>query len=117
MMHSCIQANKNVAIDRCNISKHQRSIWVNIAREFGIETIDCVYFNIDPETCRERVLSRDNHESKKSKEDVVKAISQMEEIHIPPQKEEGLNVYTVFPTLTPEEIRDKILENIIGDKQ
>src|SRR5271166_4600417 len=66
--HKCIKKtkdllkeNKSVIIDRCNINKKQRSYWINIAKEFKVETIICVEFCINSELAIERIKNRKNH--------------------------------------------------------
>lgn len=56
-----LSENKSVIIDRTNITKFQRNIWIKLAKEYKVTDIHCVEFKISPEVTIERVKSRKNH--------------------------------------------------------
>lgn len=53
--------NLVICIDRTNINKQQRKHWINLAEEYGIEDIQCIYFKSTPEKCLERMKNRKDH--------------------------------------------------------
>lgn len=55
-----LSEGKNVIVDRCNINKMQRILWINIAKEHKVE-IDCVNLIINKETAIKRILERKGH--------------------------------------------------------
>lgn len=62
---------KNIIVDRCNINKMQRTLWINIAKEFGAE-INCVALITEPKVAIERILNRKDHPTIKSDYSVEK---------------------------------------------
>jgi len=56
-----LQRKQNVVIDRANFDVTQRHVWISMAKRYGVKSIECVQFNIDPEICKERVATRENH--------------------------------------------------------
>lgn len=67
-----LKANKNVIIDRTNINKMQRKIWIDLAKEFGVKEINCVFLKVDPEECIKRIHERKNHPTIKELESLDK---------------------------------------------
>lgn len=55
-----LKEGKNIIVDRCNINRMQRTLWINIAKEFGAE-IDCINFIINPEIAIKRIQERKEH--------------------------------------------------------
>ena len=58
-----LDSGRRVLIDRTNIDAHQRSHWVNIAREYSVPNaaIAAVCLDVDIDTCKARVMSRLGH--------------------------------------------------------
>lgn len=56
-----IKEGKSVIIDRCNINKMQRSIWIREALKFGIKDVSAIYLAVDPELCIKRITERKDH--------------------------------------------------------
>jgi len=55
-----LAAGGRVVIDRCNISRLQRKVWLGIADDHSAG-VGCVWLDIDPEECGQRVLQRFGH--------------------------------------------------------
>jgi len=55
-----LSEGKNIIIDRCNINRFQRNLWINIAKEFGAD-LNCVNFVIDPKIAIKRIQERKGH--------------------------------------------------------
>ncbi len=45
-------------IDATNLDRHERRSWLKLARMYGAD-VDAVFFDVPPETCRERNAQRD----------------------------------------------------------
>lgn len=68
--HMCLELfrrslsqGKNIIIDRCNINKMQRHLWILIAKEFKDVEVNCINLIIDPEKAIERIMNRKGHPS------------------------------------------------------
>lgn len=71
-----LSEGKNVIVDRCNINKSQRALWINEAKQYNVKEISCIYLSVDPDTCVARISKRKNHPT--IKEDT--SIDKMKEI-------------------------------------
>lgn len=60
-MEFWLKHNKNVIIDRTNINKKQRSYFINLAKKYKPDEINCVVFKSSPEECIKRIQARKNH--------------------------------------------------------
>lgn len=52
---------ESVVVDRTNIDRRQRKLWVGLAREAGVEDIRCIFVDVPVEICIERVSARKGH--------------------------------------------------------
>lgn len=77
---SCVMTAKKVlseggrvVIDRCNVSRLQRSVWLALAQDFDC-SVGCLWLDVDAMECGRRVLARFGHETlpaEKSSLDVI----------------------------------------------
>lgn len=51
----------SVILDRCNVEAHERYLWYNLA--FSPKNCMCVFFDVDPDICKNRVMNRVGHET------------------------------------------------------
>lgn len=58
-----LNEQKNIIVDRCNINRMQRLLWIKEAQKFGVTDINCVYFDVNPETCVKRISERKGHKT------------------------------------------------------
>lgn len=56
----CLDLGLDIVIDRTNISKKQRSYWIELAKKYKAE-VHIVEFLSTPENCVKRALARKNH--------------------------------------------------------
>lgn len=56
-----LERKQDVIIDRTNISRQQRSYWINLGLEYGCESIVCIYLQVDEEECIARIHERRDH--------------------------------------------------------
>jgi aprataxin len=61
LFRKSMKEGKSVIIDRCNINKMQRSIWLHEARKFGVKDISAVYLHVNPEVSIKRITERKDH--------------------------------------------------------
>lgn len=61
LLRKSLSEKKNVIIDRCNVNKMQRALFIMIAKEYGVTDINCINLVIDPETAIKRAMERKNH--------------------------------------------------------
>jgi bifunctional polynucleotide phosphatase/kinase len=58
--YELMEAKKDVIIDRTNINKAQRKIWIDLAVKHGYD-VHCIYFQVPTKTCLERIKKRKGH--------------------------------------------------------
>lgn len=58
-----LHSGKTAIIDRCNFSHEQRKPWLDIAKEFHNNHVECIVFSYSVDTCIERCRVRKGHES------------------------------------------------------
>lgn len=58
-----LASDRNVVIDRCNVTRGQRAIWTLMASEFNLAAsqVGCVWLDVNAEECGQRVLQRFGH--------------------------------------------------------
>ena len=59
----CLEQGFDVIIDRCNLTKKQRSHWVNLGLQYGVEYINCIVLDVNAEECVARIHARKDHET------------------------------------------------------
>lgn len=92
--------NKNIVIDRCNINKSQRKIWLYEAKELkNVEEINCIVLKTDPETCIKRISQRKGHPTIKEETSLAKIqeiVYNFSKSYEEPELSEGFNNITFF---------------------
>lgn len=61
LFRESLRKGKSVIVDRCNINKMQRQLWLNIAKEFNVDEINCVTLSVTPEEAIKRIKERKDH--------------------------------------------------------
>lgn len=61
LFRKSLKDGKNVIVDRCNINKMQRRLWVGLAKELKVKEINCVQLVVNPELCIKRINERKGH--------------------------------------------------------
>lgn len=56
-----LEAGKDIIIDRTNISISQRRTWVNLAKYYGVQDIECIHVSTGPLECYIRMMEREAH--------------------------------------------------------
>lgn len=62
-MHGALDRGESVIVDRCNTTKSQRKLWIDVANYHTTETITVIQLVTDPEECIARIHFRKNHET------------------------------------------------------
>jgi predicted kinase len=94
-----LSEGKDVIIDRTNISRKQRAIWTNLAKEFKVEQIQVVELRISPELAIERVKNRKDHPTIKedtSLEKIQEIVRRFVNEYEAPHMDEGFTSYTII---------------------
>jgi len=68
-----LQGKQKVVIDRCNISRVQRRVWLGVADEFEVGAA-CLWLDVAPQECGIRVLERFGHETLPAEESSLQVI-------------------------------------------
>lgn len=93
-----LQFKRNIIIDRTNVTKEQRKIWIELAKAYDYQTIECNYFKIKLPDAQERVVKRINHEnmdslSSEKKKSVCENFFKIIE---PPKTREGFSKIRIY---------------------
>jgi aprataxin len=91
LFRKSLAEGKNIIVDRCNINKMQRALWVNIANEHKAE-VNCVALIVEPEKAIERIIKREDHPTIKkdfSLDKVEQIVYSFIQTYEPPTLEEG----------------------------
>jgi aprataxin len=91
LFRKSLTEGKNIIIDRCNINKMQRSLWIGIAKEYNAE-INCVALIVEPEISIKRITDREDHPTIKkdfSLDKVQQIVYSFIQTYEPPSLDEG----------------------------
>ena len=86
--------DNDIIVDRCNVTKKQRKIWLDICRKHGIMDITSVWVKTDLDECKRRILSRLDHPTitnKMSDGKKISIINKFMESLEPPDSREGFS--------------------------
>jgi len=61
--NKALETGKNIVLDRCNITREQRTPWLNKAMYSGYEERIALVFQVDPDECIARIQAREGHET------------------------------------------------------
>eukprot|EP00929_Paragymnodinium_shiwhaense_P098631 TRINITY_DN6010_c0_g2_i1.p1 TRINITY_DN6010_c0_g2~~TRINITY_DN6010_c0_g2_i1.p1 ORF type:complete len:2002 (-),score=499.81 TRINITY_DN6010_c0_g2_i1:260-6265(-) len=81
-----------LVVDRCNVDKSQRSIWVQLAtEEFGLGALElaCVWLDVREDECGRRVLKRFDHKTLAADASSLRVIRGFADTFEPPSNREG----------------------------
>jgi len=99
--HACVRAARRalgegrpVVIDRCNISRMQRRVWLGVSDEFGAG-VGCIWLDIHPTECGARVLQRFGHPTLPATASSLKVIDGFSNRMEAPMEAEGFVLWRV----------------------
>lgn len=84
-----LNKSENVVIDRCNFDIRQRKSWLDLAKEYGVDSVYCVWLDLSKEECQKRAGSRKNHPTIKTEKTAHRVVDEMSEKFVEPTLEEG----------------------------
>jgi predicted kinase len=84
-----LKKGKSVIVDRCNFDIKQRNVWIKIASEFSVTDIRCLHFKIPLETCKKRIVIREDHPTIPKGDSGIQIIDNFSSIFVPPSNPEG----------------------------
>jgi len=84
-----LEKGSPVVVDRCNVSRTQRKVWLGIADEFRIG-VGCLWLDFGTELCGQRVLQRFRHPTLPATASSLKVIRDFAQHLEPPAEAEGL---------------------------
>jgi len=108
-MTQALEKGKSVVVDRCNFDITQRHVWVKLAAKCGVTNVRCLWLDVDPQVCKERVANRKDHPTIKDAELGATIIDNFVSLLKPPSKLEGfseITVLTIKSQTSQEEISD-----------
>jgi len=79
---------KRVVIDRCNVSRIQRQVWLGVADELQI-CAGCIWLDVNQEECGSRVLRRFGHQTLPAESSSLEVIAAFRERLEAPMEAEG----------------------------
>lgn len=98
-MENLLKLNLDIIVDRTNINRQQRSYFINLAKQYKANEINCIVFKSSPEECIKRIQARKNHPTitedftvDKISDIVLKFVHSYEE----PENHEGFNSITTI---------------------
>eukprot|EP01130_Rhizamoeba_saxonica_P012933 TRINITY_DN5495_c0_g1_i3.p1 TRINITY_DN5495_c0_g1~~TRINITY_DN5495_c0_g1_i3.p1 ORF type:complete len:121 (-),score=30.22 TRINITY_DN5495_c0_g1_i3:36-398(-) len=63
-MAKAFRHGKSVVLDRCNVHRKERKMWMNYAsQESGVTRVEFVWMDPGVDVCKERVSNREGHET------------------------------------------------------
>ncbi|KAI0683418.1 hypothetical protein BC835DRAFT_1470554 [Cytidiella melzeri] len=77
-----------VILDRCNTSRDDRKAWLALAAHWAVSPV-CVWFDYPIDLCVPRAQNRIDHPTLPPGGRVRNAVKQMQEMFVPPTKQEG----------------------------
>lgn len=94
MTRSTLASGGRVVIDRCNVSRLQRKVWLGLADEYRVAA-GCLWLDVDEKECGKRVLERFGHRTLPSNCDSLHVISSFRERLERPMEAEGFVLWHV----------------------
>jgi len=89
-----LAGGRRVVIDRCNISRIQRRVWLNVADEHS-SGVGCIWLDLDAAFCGERVLQRFGHSTLPAEKSSLRVIADFGERLENPMEAEGFALWRV----------------------
>lgn len=93
-----LKAGKSLVIDRVNIDKKQRKVWIDLAKEFKVKYVICKFINTPKEVCLKRILNRKDHpnlSAAKGEEKIKQVIEKFERALELPTIDEGFDAIVI----------------------
>ncbi|EGG17381.1 hypothetical protein DFA_08376 [Cavenderia fasciculata] len=105
-----LKAGESVIVDRCNFDIQQRRVWIKLAQMYGATNIHILWFKPDVETCKKRIVVRENHPTIPKGEEGVQIIDKFQSMFIAPSTAEGFENIQLIQT---EQESDEAIQKYI----
>ncbi len=102
-----LRKRQNIIIDRCNFDVKQRSTWVALAKEYGVEKVICVLLpnSLELETCIERATIRGDSDGVHDASTNWNAVCRsMKKEFVFPSFDEGIDC--IYPCSTEDDVSE-----------
>lgn len=112
LMEKALVENKKVVIDRCNFDVRQRKSWIDLATKYGVTNVQALTINTDPDVCKDRIVSRENHPTVAPVEASKAIVDNFNKMMVPATHEEGFSYLMEF---SGEGSTDELINEIIHE--
>jgi len=102
-----LKAGENIVIDRCNQDIAQRRNWIKISYASGVDDIHLLWFKIDHNICKSRIVVRENHPTIPKGNEGIGIINKFIDMFNEPSELENFSSIT---TITSEQESNDLLE-------
>eukprot|EP00435_Cladocopium_sp_Y103_P031378 s1968_g7.t3 len=92
--NEALSSGKRIVVDRCNVTRLQRRVWLGVADENKASTA-CIWLDVPEEECGDRVLHRFGHSTLPADNSSLEVISAFQERFESPMEAEGFVMWWV----------------------
>lgn len=92
--NEALSSGKRIVVDRCNVTRLQRRVWLGVADENKASTA-CIWLDVPEEECGDRVLHRFGHSTLPADNSSLEVISAFQERFESPMEAEGFVMWLV----------------------
>jgi predicted kinase len=97
LFEEAVKQGRKIIVDRMNFNKQQRERYISLAKKAGYE-VNVIILCETPETCLERMLKRENHETIKDEKNARSALQTFLTKYEPPEESEGISsIKRIYP--------------------
>jgi predicted kinase len=112
LMEKALVENKKVVVDRCNFDVRQRKSWIDLAAKYGVTNVQALTINTDPDVCKDRIVSRENHPTVAPVEASKAIVDSFNKMMVPATHEEGFSYLMEF---SGEGSTDELIDEITSE--
>ncbi|KYR02438.1 hypothetical protein DLAC_01278 [Tieghemostelium lacteum] len=91
-----LKTGDNIIVDRCNQDILQRRNWLKMARLAGVSDVHLLWFKIDQQICKDRIVVRENHPTIPKGEEGIQIIDKFQNMFTEPSPLEGFASLTII---------------------
>ncbi|EFA74590.1 hypothetical protein PPL_11558 [Heterostelium album PN500] len=102
-----LKRGDSVIVDRCNFDIQQRRSWLKIGKQHGVKNILILWFKIDADLCKKRIVVREDHPTIPKGNEGIEIISKFQNMFVDPMDIEG---FSNIETINSEEESNLALE-------
>ncbi|GAM26089.1 hypothetical protein SAMD00019534_092640, partial [Acytostelium subglobosum LB1] len=91
VMIASLKQGESVVIDRCNFDIQQRRTWVRLAHQYGVKNIHLLWFKMDTDLCKKRIVVREDHPTIPKGNEGIEIINKFEVMFVEPGPHESFS--------------------------